>query len=48
MLKRLRQYKLYVNLRKYVFFIKEVKFLRFIISTSKVFIDLSCITTIKD
>ena len=45
-LKRLKQYKLYTNLKKCIFLAKEVEFLGFIISTYKVFVDLAQIATI--
>ena len=33
MLKRLRRFRLFINLKKYKFFIKEIEFLEFIILT---------------
>ena len=47
-LNRLRQHKLYVKLKKCDFSVKQVEFLRFIVSTTGIFIDPSRVETIKD
>ena len=46
-LERLRRFRLFINLKKYEFFIKEVEFLGFIVSTKGVTIDLRRIDTIR-
>lgn len=46
-LKRLKQFSLYVNYKKCEFFVIEVKFLRFIISPKEVKIDKSRVEAIK-
>ena len=46
-IKRLKKYKLYIKLNKYFFNIKEVEFLRFIISIIKVKPDFNKILIIK-
>ena len=46
-IKRLRKYKLYIKLNKYFFNIKEVEFLRFIISIIRVKPDFNKILIIK-
>jgi hypothetical protein len=46
-IKRLRKYKLYIKLSKYLFNIKEVEFLGFIIGFIKVKLDLNKILIIK-
>ena len=46
-LERLRRFKLFINLKKCEFFIKEVEFLGFIISTKGVTIDSRRIDTIR-
>ena len=40
-LKRLREYKLYINLKKYLFYITSINFLGIIISINRVLIDNS-------
>jgi len=47
MLKRLRKYSLYVNLKKCKFNITKIKFLNFIISSKDIQINLKKIKTIK-
>lgn len=46
-LKMLRRYKLYTNLKKCVFYTNQVEFLEFIVSTKRISIDLHKIETIK-
>ncbi len=46
-LKRLRKFKLYASLKKYAFFIIKVNFLKFIIFTESVLMNLSRIDIIK-
>jgi hypothetical protein len=45
-LKRLRKHKLYIKLSKYKFCVKQVKYLRFIITAKKVKPDLARVNTI--
>jgi hypothetical protein len=45
-LKRLRKHKLYIKLSKYKFCVKQIKYLRFIIITKKVKLNLTRINTI--
>ena len=46
-LKRLRKFKLYVNLKKCAFFITKVNFLEFIIFTESILMNLSKVNIIK-
>ncbi len=46
-LKKLRKFKLYVSLKKYAFFITKVNFLKFIIFTESILMNLSRINIIK-
>jgi len=48
MLKRLRKYLLYINLKKYKFNITKIKFLNFIIFLKEVQINLEKIKLIKN
>ena len=47
-LERLREYKLYINLKKYSFYITSINFLGFIISINRVLIKKSRVDTIKE
>ena len=47
-LERLRKYKLYINLKKYLFHITGINFLGFIISVNRVLIDKSRIDAIRE
>ena len=46
MLARLRKYKLYAKLSKYEFNVKELKFLRFLISLDSIYTDPKYIYTV--
>ena len=47
-LKRLWEYKLYINLKKYLFYIISINFLGFIISVNKVLIEKSQVDAIRE
>src|SRR3984885_10957884 len=47
-LKRLQEYKLYINLKKYLFHITSINFLGFIISVNKVLIEKSRVDAIRE
>ena len=47
-LKRLREYELYINLSKYIFYTTSINFLGFIISVNRVLIDRSWIDAIRE
>jgi len=47
-LERLREYKLYINLKKYLFYITSINFLGFIISVNKVLIEKSRVDAIRE
>ena len=47
-LERLREYKLYINLKKYLFYITSINFLGFIISVNGVLIEKSRVDAIKE
>jgi hypothetical protein len=47
-LKRLREYKLYINLKKYSFYITSINFLGFIISVNRVLIEKSRVDAIRE
>ena len=47
-LERLREYKLYANLSKYIFYTTGINFLGFIISVNRVLIDKSWVDAIKE
>jgi hypothetical protein len=47
-LERLREYKLYINLKKYLFYITSINFLGFIISINGVLIEKSQVDTIRE
>jgi len=47
-LERLREYKLYINLKKYSFYIISINFLGFIISVNRVLIEKSRVDAIKE
>ena len=47
-LKRLREYKLYINLKKCLFYITSINFLGFIISVNGVLIEKSRVDTIRE
>ena len=47
-LKWLHKFKLYINLKKYIFFTNNVKFLRFIVSTNSVMMNLQRIEIIEN
>jgi len=40
-LEKLREYKLYINLKKYIFYTTSINFLSFIVSVNKVLIEKS-------
>jgi hypothetical protein len=45
-LKGLRKYKLYIKLSKYKFCVKQVKYLRFIVTAEKVKLNLARVNTV--
>ena len=47
-LERLWEYKLYANLRKYIFYTTSINFLGFVVSINKVSIDKSRVDAIKE
>jgi len=47
-LERLREYKLYINLKKYLFYITSINFLGFIISVNRVLIEKSQVDAIRE
>jgi len=47
-LERLWEYKLYINLKKYLFYITSINFLGFIISVNRVLIEKSQVDTIRE
>jgi hypothetical protein len=47
-LERLREYKLYINLKKYSFYITSIDFLGFIISVDRVLIEKSRVDAIRE
>src|SRR5882762_3348480 len=47
-LKRLREYELYINLKKYLFYITSINFLGFIISVNRVLIKKSWVDAIRE
>jgi len=47
-LKKLREYKLYINLKKCLFYIISINFLGFIISINKVLIEKSRVDAIRE
>ena len=47
-LERLREYKLYINLKKYLFYITSINFLGFIVSVNRVLIEKSQVDTIRE
>jgi hypothetical protein len=47
-LKRLREYELYINLKKYLFYITSINFLGFIISVNRVLIEKSRVDAIRE
>jgi len=47
-LERPREYKLYINLKKYLFYITSINFLGFIISINGVLIEKSRVDTIRE
>ena len=47
-LERLREYKLYINLKKYLFYITSINFLGFIISINRVLIEKSRVDAIRE
>ena len=47
-LERLREYELYINLSKYIFYTISINFLGFIISVNRVLIDKSRIDDIRE
>jgi len=46
-LERLWEYKLYINLKKYLFYITSINFLGFIISVNRVLIEKSRVDAIR-
>ena len=47
-LERLWKYKLYINLKKYLFYIISIDFLGFIISVNRVLIEKSWVNAIRE
>ena len=47
-LERLREYKLYVNLSKCIFYITSIDFLGFVVSINKILINKSWVDAIKE
>jgi len=47
-LKRLREYKLYINLKIYTFYTTSINFLGFIISVNRVLIEKCQVDTIRE
>jgi hypothetical protein len=47
-LEKLREYKLYINLKKYLFYITSINFLGFIISINRVLIEKSRVDAIRE
>jgi hypothetical protein len=47
-LERLREYELYINLKKYSFYITSINFLGFIISINRVLIEKSRVDAIRE
>ncbi len=47
-LERLQEYKLYINLKKYSFYITSINFLGFIISVNRVLIEKSWVDAIRE
>ena len=47
-LEKLREYKLYINLKKYLFYITSINFLGFIIGINRVLIEKSQIDAIRE
>jgi len=47
-LERLREYKLYINLKKYSFYITSINFLGFIVSVNGVLIEKSWVDAIRE
>jgi hypothetical protein len=47
-LRKLKEYKLYLQLGKCEFYVKEIEFLSFIVSTERVKINLKKIATIQE
>ena len=47
-LERLREYKLYINLKKYLFYITSINFLGFIVGINGVLIKKSQVDAIKE
>jgi hypothetical protein len=47
-LKRLWEYKLYINLKKYLFYITSINFLGFIVSINRVLIEKSRVDAIRE
>jgi len=47
-LERLWEYKLYINLKKYIFYTTSINFLGFIISVNRVLIEKSRVDAIRE
>jgi len=47
-LERLQEYKLYINLKKYSFYVTSIDFLSFIVSVNKVLIEKSQVDAIRE
>ena len=47
-LERLREYKLYINLKKCLFYITSINFLGFIVSVNRVLIEKSRVDAIRE
>jgi len=47
-LERLREYKLYINLKKYSFYITSIDFLGFIVSVNRVLMEKSWVDAIRE
>ena len=47
-LERLREYKLYINLKKYTFYTTSINFLGFIISINRVLIEKGQVDAIRE
>ena len=47
-LERLREYELYMNLSKYMFYATSINFLGFVVSVNRVLIDKSWVDAIKE
>jgi len=47
-LERLREYKLYINLKKYLFYITSINFLGFIVSVNRILMEKSQVDAIRE